>query len=121
MNTKSSTMTYGERYSFLVSLGEQKRIIPYTVAVQQCVTSNTGDWPSIVRGQIADTFGIPQSCQLTILYIDKDGNEVHLYVVLHSVNTHLTAATCQSFIAISRFCVRCVTPKRCSKWASFAW
>jgi hypothetical protein len=94
MNTKSSTMTYGERYSFLVSLGEQKRIIPYTVAVQQCVTSNTGDWPSIVRGQIADAFGIPQSCQLMIFYTDKDGNKVALYVVLHCATTYLTAATC---------------------------
>jgi hypothetical protein len=85
----------GERCSFLVSLGEQKRIIPYTQEVNQYF-HNPGDWASIVRGQIADAFGIPRSCQLTILYTDKDGNEVHLYVFPHCASTHLTAGTCQS-------------------------
>jgi hypothetical protein len=107
MNANSSTtMTHfplGEANSYLVSLGEQNLIIPYTQEVHQYFV-NPGDWPSIVRGQIADAFGIPRSCQLTILYTDKDGNEVHLYVVLYCANTHLTAATCQSFIAMRRAC-----------------
>jgi hypothetical protein len=75
-----SRFPYGERVSFLVSLGQNEQVLPLTKDIHDAWGVVT-DWVPILRQQIADAFGLRPSCQFKVTYIDKDGNEAHLYVV----------------------------------------
>jgi hypothetical protein len=75
-----SRFPFGEQNSFLVSLGQNEQVVPYTQDMNNA-WNVVMDWVPIVRREIADAFSLSPSCQFTITYIDKDGNEAQLYVV----------------------------------------
>jgi hypothetical protein len=61
------------RWSFLVSLGKEKQIIPYTP--EMCSNYTSSKSTELVHQAIAVAFGLPQSALLTITYIDNVGKE----------------------------------------------
>jgi hypothetical protein len=65
---------YGDiRWSFLVSLGEEKQIIPWTQEMNSNYYSSKST--ELVHQEIAAAFGLPHNALLTITYIDKTGKE----------------------------------------------
>jgi hypothetical protein len=60
------------RWSFLVSLGKEKHIIPFTPEMYSNWDSRCTE---LVHQAIAVAFGLPQSALLTITYIDNVGKE----------------------------------------------
>jgi hypothetical protein len=79
-NATMSRFPHGEQHSFLVSLGQNEQVLPLTKDMGDNWSVVT-DWVPIVRRQIADAFSLSPSCEFRITYIDKNGNEAHLYVV----------------------------------------
>jgi hypothetical protein len=81
-NTTSMTMNanlqkkclYGDpRCSFLVSLGKEKQIIPYTQEMNS--NFNSSKSTELAHEEIAVAFGLPHNALFTMTYIDKTGKE----------------------------------------------
>jgi hypothetical protein len=65
---------YGDsRYSFLISLGKEKQIIPYTQEIESNYQSSTST--ELVHQEVAFAFGLPQIALFTMTYIDKTEKE----------------------------------------------
>jgi hypothetical protein len=61
--------------SFLVSLGQEKQIIPWTQEMNSNWSSNTSISTERVHQETAFAFGLPQSALFTMTYISSAGNE----------------------------------------------
>jgi hypothetical protein len=61
------------RYSFLVFLGQEKQIIPYTP--EMCSNYNSSKSTELVHQEIAAAFGLPHNALFTITYINNVGKE----------------------------------------------
>jgi hypothetical protein len=75
-NLKKKCYNGDPRYSFLVSLGEEQQIIPWTQEMCSNWSSNTSTATELVHQETAFAFGLPQSTLFTMTYIDGAGNEV---------------------------------------------
>jgi hypothetical protein len=63
---------------FFVFFGQEEREILWS---QQMDVWYAGAWVQPVRQAIANAFGIPQRCQLTLVYVDRNGNKAELCVI----------------------------------------
>jgi hypothetical protein len=61
------------KFSFLVFLGQEKQIIPWTQEMES--NYNSSKSTELVHQEIAAAFGLPHNALLTITYIDKTGKE----------------------------------------------
>jgi hypothetical protein len=65
---------YGDsRYSFLISLGKEKQIIPYTQEIESNYQSSTST--ELVHQEVAFAFGLPHNALFTMTYIDNSEKE----------------------------------------------
>jgi hypothetical protein len=71
-NWQSRCLSGNPVNSFLVSLGKEQQIMPWT---QEMESNYPEACVKLVHQEIAVAFGLPQSAVLTITYIDKTGNE----------------------------------------------
>jgi hypothetical protein len=62
-------------YSFLVSLGQEKQIIPWTPEMMSNWNTNPSTSAERVHQETAFAFGLPQSTLFTMTYIDNAGKE----------------------------------------------
>jgi hypothetical protein len=77
MNANLQKKFYGgdPQWSFLVSLGKEKQIIPFTLEMMSSCRSSTSTCTELVHQEIAFTFGLPHNALLAMTYIDTGGNE----------------------------------------------
>jgi hypothetical protein len=76
----------GKEWSFAVSCGREQKIIPWTEDLANGYT--TGAWVDVAHQLIADAFGVPQGVQMTLTYINCNGDETQLCDNMTSFSLH---------------------------------
>jgi hypothetical protein len=77
MNANLQTKCFNgdPRESFLVSLGKEKQIVPWTSEMQSNWNSNTSTSTELAHQEMAFAFGFPHTALFTMTYINEAGKE----------------------------------------------